>query len=221
MLLRNVLKAIKDNPERTSDIIDSFSDNQYLAKNRLIEILDDHDLIHEDATIAIFGCWYGSILVSELAPRVKKIMAFDIDSDAIKIGKNTFFPEYENVRWYCQNVFDDFINEFEEVDVFINTSCEHMRPMIEWGHPEKYIDPWWDRCAIANLPAFAFQSNNMFDIEGHVNCVNSIEEFAEQLPKHKTLHSEVISDTRGSRFLIVGNIVPGDLVHNHYQPEDE
>jgi hypothetical protein len=31
-LLRNVLKVIKDRPEQTKEIIDSFSDNQYKTK---------------------------------------------------------------------------------------------------------------------------------------------------------------------------------------------
>ena len=52
---------------------------------------------------------------------------------------------------------------------------------------------------------FAFQSNNMFDIEGHVNCVNNIEEFKAQLPERaEVLYQEEVEDTRGTRYMLVG-----------------
>ena len=56
---------------------------------------------------------------------------------------------------------------------------------------------------------FAFQSNNMFGIEGHVNCVNSLEEFKDQMPKRaKILYEEEVKDTRGTRYMLVGKFMP-------------
>ena len=52
---------------------------------------------------------------------------------------------------------------------------------------------------------FAYQSNNMYDIEGHINCVSSMEEFKFQLPKNaKVMVEDKITDERGTRFLLVG-----------------
>jgi hypothetical protein len=52
---------------------------------------------------------------------------------------------------------------------------------------------------------FAFQSNNMFDIEGHINCVNSLDEFKEQLPERaEVLYEEEVQDSRGTRYMLVG-----------------
>ena len=52
---------------------------------------------------------------------------------------------------------------------------------------------------------FAYQSNNMYDIEGHTNCVSSIEEFKYQLPDNaKVMIEDKIIDERGTRFLLVG-----------------
>jgi hypothetical protein len=52
---------------------------------------------------------------------------------------------------------------------------------------------------------FAFQSNNMYGIQGHVNCVDTIEDFKKQLPKHAVvLHQEELTDDRGTRFTLVG-----------------
>ena len=66
------------------------------------------------------------------------------------------------------------LNQYRTADLFINTSCEHMPSMKDW--------PLWDWILYKNNPYFAFTSNNMTDIEGHVNCINSIEEFEKQLP---------------------------------------
>jgi hypothetical protein len=54
---------------------------------------------------------------------------------------------------------------------------------------------------------FAFTSNNMYDIEGHINCVDTIEDFKAQLPETATvLAEEKVTDYRGTRFLLVGEL---------------
>ena len=42
----------------------------------------------------------------------------------------------------------------------------------------------------------------MYDIEAHINCVSSIEEFKEQLPDNaKVLSEDKIRDEKSTRFL--------------------
>jgi len=54
---------------------------------------------------------------------------------------------------------------------------------------------------------FAFQSNAMFDIPTHINCVNNIEEFIKQLPdRAEVLIEDKIPDERGTRFTLIGKI---------------
>ena len=68
----------------------------------------------------------------------------------------------------------------------------------------RYSNPWWNRCSPAH---FAFQSNNMYDIEGHTNCVSSIEEFKYQLRDNaKVLIEDKIRDERGTRFTLIGKL---------------
>ncbi len=44
----------------------------------------------------------------------------------------------------------------------------------------------------------------MFEIEGHINCVNRLEEFKEQLPaRAEVLFEEEVEDTRGTRYMLV------------------
>ena len=59
---------------------------------------------------------------------------------------------------------------------------------------------------------FAFTSNNMYDIEGHINCVSSIEEFKWQLPDNaKILKEDRIVDDRGTRFILIGKYEKNNL----------
>jgi hypothetical protein len=79
----------------------------------------------------------------------------------------------------------------------------------EWDGKEHewpvYKIAWWDR--VKPSAHFAFTSNNMADIEGHINCVNNIEEFKKQLPSGaEVLRQGDIEDERGIRYLLIGKL---------------
>ena len=79
-----------------------------------------------------------------------------------------------------------------------------MKPMKEWGPAPIMKNPWWGRTSPTH---FAFTSNNMYDIEGHINCVDTLEDFKKQLPSNATvLSEEKVTDYRGTRFIIVGKM---------------
>ena len=45
----------------------------------------------------------------------------------------------------------------------------------------------------------------MFNIPTHINCINNIDEFKEQLPDNANIMVEdEIKDERGTRFLVIG-----------------
>lgn len=196
-LFRNVLKEIKENPSLASDIIDSFSDNQFKSKTKILDYVDNLDILTPDSEVIIFGSWYGSILIPNLTKKVKRISCIDIDERVLKIAKNRFFKHYNNIDYIAADMFEGDRARYWNSTLFINTSCEHMLPMKDW--------PYWSN--LQNDSYFVFTSNNMFDIEGHVNCVNSLEEFEAQLPdRAKVLHREEVEDTRGIRYILVGKI---------------
>lgn len=225
-LLDQILFAIKCEEDLENDILDSYSNNQFKSKLNLINHVQDLDILNENSEIVIFGSWYGSILVPALSNKVAQVTCIDLDERALRIGKNYFFntDEYKNVEWIVGDVFEDWRECYSTADLIINTSCEHMRPMSEWGPPgprSLYKDspfgipetrkvPWWTR--VKDNVHFAFQSNNMFGIEGHINCVNTIEEFKKQLPLNSNLliEDEVI-ETRGSRYTLIGKIEKTDI----------
>ena len=201
-ILNNLISSSMREVREDKDLLDSFSPNQFKSKLKLVEHIDKLNILTKDSEIVIFGSWYGSILIPAFYNKVKKITCIDQDAKVISRAKYNLFKDF-NIDFITGDVFE-FRDSFKNADLFINTSCEHMKSMKEWGPAPTYKNPWWDRVSPAY---FAFQSNNMYDIEGHINCVSSIEEFKYQMPdKAEILVEDKIIDDRGTRFTLIGKI---------------
>lgn len=214
-LLYNILTVIKDYPELEDDLLDSFSNNQFASKGALIDAVNKLNILDNESTVVIWGSWYGSILIPSLADKIKKLVSIDLDNAPLQIAKNRLFKKFKNVDYICDDIFKTCRKKYLETNLIINTSCEHMLPMKNW--------PWFSlgaiqgdskQDAIYKTPVlssncyFAFQSNNMFGIEGHINCVNSLDEFKDQMPSRATiLYEEEVKDTRGTRYMLVGKFI--------------
>ena len=187
-LLQNIMEEVREN----KDLLDSFSPNQFKSKLKLINHIKDLDILNKDSEIVIFGSWYGSILIPAFYNDVKKITAIDLDPKVISKAKYKIFKDY-NVDFISKDVFDwaPDSSRIKKTDLIINTSCEHMPSMKKLNLDTKSY--------------FAYTSNNMYDIEGHINCVSSIEEFKWQLPDNaKVIKEDRIVDDRGTRFMLIG-----------------
>ena len=187
-LFKNIMAEARHN----TDLLDSFSPNQFKSKERLIEMIREQLILKTESEIVIFGGWYGSILVPAFK-EVKRITLIDKDKEVIGIAKNRLFNHYKNVDFLNKDVFEwaPSSSRIKKTDLIINTSCEHM--------------PSMKKLELDTKSYFAYQSNNMYDIEGHINCVSCLDEFKEQLPDNARVISEdEITDERGRRFLIVG-----------------
>ena len=188
-LFKNIIAEGRHN----SDLLDSYSPNQFKSKERLIDLIKNLNIEFQD--VVILGCWYGSILVPAFKD-VKRITAIDKNDMNIRISKNRLFKDWKNVSWWTSDVFSkDCFDIIKNANLIINTSCENMKPMRELK-------------AIQDSKSyFAFQSNNMFDVHDSVNCVNNIEEFKKQLPdRAEILIEDEIPDERGTRFTLIGKI---------------
>ncbi len=184
-LFKNIMAEARHN----KDLLDSFSPNQFKSKELLVKHIKNMMTPKE---VVIFGGWYGSILIPSFK-ETKRITVIDLDEKVISIAKNRLFNHYKNVDFICDDVFKwaPDSSRIKKTDLIINTSCEHMRPMKELNLNTKAY--------------FAYQSNNMTSIEGHINCINNIEEFKNQLPSNaKVLIEDEIKDDRGTRFLLIG-----------------
>ena len=190
-LFKNIIEEGRNNP----DLLDSFSPNQFKSKERLIKLLKDQLILNTNFEIVILGCWYGSILIPSLK-QSKRITAIDINPTTISIAKNRLFSHYENVDWITSDVFDDNrYGRIKNANLIINTSCEHMKSMKE-------LKPLRE-----SKSYFAFQSNNMYNIKDHINCVSTIEEFKTQLPDNaEVLIEDKLKEDRGIRFTLIGKL---------------
>jgi hypothetical protein len=190
-LFKNIMKESRNN----SDLLDSYSPNQFKSKEILINHIKNLNILNSNSEITILGGWYGSILIPSFKS-IKRITLIDIDKNIISIAKNRLFNHYKNVDFITSDVFHkNRYGRIMNANLIINTSCEHMKPMKE-------LEP------LKNSKSyFAFQSNNMFDIPTHINCVNTINEFKEQLPNNaKIMIEDYITDDRGTRFLLIGQL---------------
>ena len=177
-----------------NDLLDSFSPNQFKSKELLVKHIKN---IMTPKEVVIFGGWYGSILIPSFK-EAKKITLVDKDNVVVGISKQRLFNHYKNVEYITGDIFESFRDQYRTADLFINTSCEHMRSMKELElDTEAY---------------FAYQSNNMLSIEGHINCVYDLNDFKRQLPNNaKVLIEDEIKDDRGTRFLLIGKYDKSNL----------
>lgn len=184
-LFKNIITEGRHN----SDLLDSYSPNQFKSKELLVKHIKN---IMTPKEVVIFGGWYGSILIPSFK-EAKRITVIDLDEKVISIAKNRLFNHYKNVDFICDDVFKwaPDSSRIKKSDLIINTSCEHMRPMNELNLDTKAY--------------FAYQSNNMLSIEGHINCVYDLDDFKKQLPDNaKVMIEDKIKDERGTRFLLIG-----------------
>ena len=201
-IITNLISSSMREVREDKDLLDSYSPNQFLSKLNLINHIRSLNILNKDSEIVIFGSWYGSILIPAFYDDVKKITCIDLDPKVISRAKYNLFKDLD-IDFITGDVFE-FRDQYKTADLFINTSCEHMKPMRDWGPAPTYKNPWWVRVSPAH---FAFQSNAMFDIPTHINCVNNIEEFKQQLPdRAEVLIEDEIPDERGTRFTLIGKI---------------
>ena len=187
-----LFKKIMAEARHNKDLLDSVSPNQYRSKEVLIKHVENLQLVDQNSEIVIFGGWYGTILIPAFK-YVDRITLIDKDKNIIGVAKNRLFDHYKNVDFISKDVFDwaPDSKRIKTCNLIINTSCEHM--------------PSMKKLELDTKSYFAYQSNNMYDIEGHINCVSSMQEFKWQMPDNaKVMVEDKITDERGTRFLLVG-----------------
>jgi|TARA_B000000532_G_C18705003_1_gene335657 hypothetical protein len=188
-LFKNVIAEGRNN----SNLLDSFSPNQFKTKERLIGHIRDLNIVDDKSEITILGGWYGSILIPAFK-EAKRISLIDLDKQVVSIAKQRIFNHYNNIDFITSDVFDkNRYGRIRYANLIINTSCEHMKPMKELEALQE------------SNAYFAFTSNNMLSIEGHINCVYDLNDFEKQMPDNaKVLVRDSITDERGTRFMLIG-----------------
>ena len=152
--------------------------------------------------VALLGGWYAHIITSLLIDEVgvDSVTNFEIDHDAhfISFKFNRRYKEAGKYRSIRRNVMTDSLSgvkPYEEWDLIINTSCEHMFPMWKFRDLNPQLKSSW----------YVLQSTDDDQYEDHINCVKSPDELADQAKLVDVLYSgsKVLSNGM-NRFMVIG-----------------
>ena len=191
---------------------DCFSRGQLESKLWLLTELGKLNV--ELGTVFLCAGWYATLatMLFESDIKIDKVRSFDIDESCVDIAE-TFNKPWFVDEWRFKSITQDImdINYNQHVwqywsnannrmsypitdspDTIINTSCEHIENFQEW----------YDLIPDGKL--VVLQSNNYYEIEEHVNCVRSIEEFAVKAPMDNILYSGELDLPKYKRFMLIG-----------------
>jgi hypothetical protein len=180
---------------RIKDLLDSISSGQIECKKWVIEKLKPFITEEYDACL-IIGGWYGlmSHMLSE-AGFDRQIINYELDEVCNKMAKKIRI--HDNIIFKDQDGLELFHDKDanNEVKIVICTACEHI--------DQTEID-FTFRLKDKNM-LMCLQSNNYFDVDSHINCKKSLEEFVDSLPLNEILYKgkRNINDEY-ERYMVIG-----------------
>lgn len=176
--------------------IQSTSQNQLICKKWLVEELLKVNLntnAEGKYDIEIIGGWFGfpllDILYDHYGDQLGKIDFYDVDEICHKVLWQ--YLNYSNFPLKI-NVFGDYFERKEKRrrQLVINTSQEHM----------DYVHLDW----LKGNPVFALQSNNMTNLDEHINCVSSQDELQQKSGLEKVMYIGTKNLDEYDRYMIIG-----------------
>ena len=183
---------------------DAFSKGQLASKSWLLGELYKVTPLPSNTTVALLGCWIGSIVEPMLnALTIERIYGIDIDAESIELAEK-FNQKHVANSWKFKGVVADASildcnhMEFEtggelikvSPECIINTSCEHMGT------------EWFESAGSDQL--IVMQTNNSPDFEGHINPVASLKEMQTVYPLRKSMYSGQLKTPSYTRFMQIG-----------------
>lgn len=174
----------------------SISPDQMQSKTWLVNELKK--LPFNNITVQLFGGWFGWPLIDLLNENFDIEAVENIDLDPIALA---IFRTFNNLKSFEKNKMIATENSVlnnnkldKNVDLVINTSSEHMPHLPDLIKNKKY----------RKSCVFALQSNNMFHLDEHTNCVNSHEELAEKSGLNNILYSGKLDLDNYERYMVIG-----------------
>jgi hypothetical protein len=119
-----------------------------------------------------------------------KVKSVNADINKLTLHKNGYEWEVENFKDHSK-----FIEKFLP-DLIINTSAEHMTE--DWFHQLRFRE-------LESNPIVVIQSNNLFDIPEHINCVYSIEH-KKKFPMKEVLYEGELQLKGYKRVMLIGKL---------------
>ena len=213
-IFRGIMSYLKLNLDGNA-LKDAFSRSQIKSKiwltEELIKIKTNYD------NVIVMAGWYGQIKsIYDKRLTYAKMRIVELDKSACETSDYIFnLSNLENYKvksvnadinnltlhkngyeWNVENFKENtkFTEKFTP-NLIINTSAEHMTE--EWYNQIRFREMESD-------PVVAIQSNNMFDGEGHVNCVHSIDHMKKKFPMKDILFEGELQLKGYKRVMLIG-----------------
>ena len=206
-VISQLKRTLHSYPESEIGLADAYSIGQIKSKMWLIEHLPDNL-----GLVFICAGWYGtlaSFMFDKVRHKFDKIRSFDIDPACYKVADTINKPwvidgwqfkastldiqtmQYptEHTAYRTNGTMQTLI---EDPNTIINTSCEHI----------DNFDAWY-----SNIPKgkiVVLQTNNFFEVNEHINCSESLEEFNKQTPMHTVFYSGELTLEKYTRYMRIG-----------------
>lgn len=189
----------------------SLNKNQVASKKWLI------DELHRVSggrlgTVYVLAGWNGvlsAMLLHDARLDVERVLSIDIDPECEAVADTMNGTHVKTGRFkavtadmydvdYGASVFtyrggDGAAKRIEAVpDTLLNTSCEHLERFAEWY------------AKVPDGTLLALQSNDMFGVDVHLNCVPDLEAFERQAPMAERLYAGELALKRYTRFMLIG-----------------
>lgn len=175
---------------------DAFSRGQVQSKIWLSQELSKINQ-KEFPTVFILAGWFGQTVkyLDRAGIEYKRIRNFDIDPNACQISDKVF--NIDKIDGFTVKSVEMDINNLERL---YKTGLEFTIKNYSNGHEhfekrfpslvvntsaEHFDEDWYHKFVLRTEesdPLYIIQSNNLFDVEEHVNCVHSIKEMEKKFP---------------------------------------
>jgi len=166
--------------------VDSMSKCQLVSKFRLMELLQFNAGYVGD--VVIVGAWYGQLaMLLNDANIGSNYTGVDIDHSTAVIAERL------NRRIDYTHVIEDMYEfGYDGYDTVINTSCEHIPDLKEW------LD------LLPKGTKVVLQSNNYSELEEHINCSESLDDFMSKAGLSEILILDETEMPIYTRYTIIG-----------------
>lgn len=189
------------------EISDAFSESQVRSKSWIVEECVNHQLNLK--TIFLCGGWFATLFLDRRL-KFDKVRSFDIDPKYEQIAEELHHELVNNLWKFKAVTADMFKIDFgthtfqvnrkdgtrctltESPDTIINTSCEHIHNFKDFYK------------LIPDNKLLILQSNDGFEIPGHINCSIDLKTFSELTPMSTVIYSGQRTMPHFTRFMRIG-----------------
>ena len=213
-----MFRAINDYIKKGNDLTvlqDAMSRSQMRSKVWLSEELAKIQPSYKN--VLLLAGWFGQLrFILEKNIRFDRLRNLEIDRGACEVSDYIFnlygLTNYKiksvnaniNALTLHKNGYEWDVENFKEgtkysekflPDLIINTSAEHM------------TEEWYNQIHFEQMdsnPIVAIQSNNLFDIPEHINCVHSVDHMKKKFPMREILFEGELQLKGYKRVMLIG-----------------